>query len=302
MAVIETIAPIFLIIIFGYIIQRKGFFKDRFIAEMNRFVFLFPLPLLIFTGIVRSNIKDVSATHIFSVILPTLAIMLLSLLVGVIGGLKKGTLGSFVQTTFHGNVTYIGLAVLFYLLGDEGLKRGSILIGFLILVNNSLSIAILSWTAHSHKNAAKALLSIIKTPVILATFAGIIVLYCKIPIPDIIFRSMTIVGNIALPMALLIIGASISIDTLKKSFKLSAIITFIKLIVLPGSAILYCKFFNIGPGDVLPSIVLLATPTALTSFILAKEIGGDTDLASGAVTLSTLVSPFTFTLWASVIL
>mgnify|MGYP000856965198 CR=1 FL=1 len=303
MAIIETIAPIFLIIIFGSIIQKSGFLKSQFVSEMNRFVFLFPLPLLIFTGIVRSNIKDVSLTYVFSVILPTLAIAIFSLLVGVVAGLKKGTLGSFVQTTFHGNVTYIGLAVLFYMLGDEGLKRGSILIGFLILVNNALSIVILSCTAHSHKNAARALLSIIKTPVIVATFAGIIALYCKIPIPNIIFKSMTILGNIALPMALLIIGASISVDTLKKSFLLSLIVASIKLIVLPGSALLYCKYFQITPlKDILPSIILLATPTALTSYILAKEVGGDQELASGAVTLSTLISPFTFALWTSMII
>jgi hypothetical protein len=301
MAVIETIAPIFLIILLGYIIQRKGFFKGQFIAEMNKFVFLFPLPLLIFTGIVKSDIKDVSIMHIFSVILPTVAVMMFSLAAGFVLGLKNGTLGSFVQTTFHGNVTYIGLAVLFYMLGDEGLKKGSLLIGFLILLNNSLSIAILSWTSHSHKNAAKALISIIKTPVIIATFAGIIFLYSKIPIPAVMFKGMTIMGNIALPMALIIIGASISIETLKRSFKLSAVVTFIKLLVLPGSVILYGKAFCSNPGDILPSIVLLATPTALTSFILAKELGGDPDLASGAVTLSTLVSPFTFALWASVI-
>ena len=144
MAVIETIAPIFLIIMLGYLIQRKGFFKGQFVAEMNRLVFLFSLPLLIFTGIVQSNIKDVSAVHIFSVILPTLAIMILSFIIGLVAGLKRGTLGSFVQTTFHGNVTYIGLAVLFYMLGDEGLKKGSLLIGFLILLNNALAIAILS--------------------------------------------------------------------------------------------------------------------------------------------------------------
>ncbi|HNQ63037.1 MAG TPA: AEC family transporter [Syntrophorhabdaceae bacterium] len=302
MTVIETIAPIFIIIIFGFIIRKREFLKDDFVAGMNRFVFLLPLPLLIFTGIVRSNIEDVSLAYILSVIIPTIAVTVLSFLFGVMVGLKRGRLGSFVQTTFHGNVTYVGLAVLFYVLGDEGLKRGSILIGFLILLNNALSIGILSLTSHTHKNAAKALLSIFKTPVIIATFAGIINLYCKIPIPSIIFKSMTILGNVALPMALLIIGASISIDTLKKSFWLSVVVSGIKLVVLPGLAFMYCKVYCMAPKEALPSIILLATPTALTSFILAKEVGGDPELASGAVTLSTLVSPFTFALWTSTLL
>jgi predicted permease len=296
-AVIETIAPIFFIIIFGYIIQRKGFLESHFISEANRFIFLFPLPVLIFTGIVKSDIKDVAFSHIFSVILPTLIILCIALILGVIIGLKGGRLGTFVQTTFHGNVSYIGLAVLFYMLGEEGLKKGSILIGFLILVNNTCAIAVLSWTSRQHKNMLKALVSIIKTPVIVATFLGILILYLNIPIPKVLLKGMGILANIALPMALIIIGASISIGTIKTSFKLSALISFLKLMVLPYLAVLYCKIYCISPNDALPGIILLATPTAATSYILAHELDGDTGLASGAVTLSTLLSPLTFVFW-----
>lgn len=301
MAVIETIIPIFLIIAFGYIIQRKGFLKGHFIQEMNRFVFLFPLPVLIFTGIVKSNPGDVDLVHILSVILPTGIILCVSLVIGLVIGLKQGRLGSFVQTTFHGNVSYIGLAVLFYMLGEEGLKRGSILIGVLILVNNSLAIAVLSWTQHQHKNILKTFLPIIKTPVIVATFCGIAILYLKVPIPGVLLKGMGIVANIALPMALIIIGASITIGSIRKSFALSSTATFFKLIVLPACSLLLGELFNIPLREMLPGIILLATPAATTSYILAREIGGDIDIASGAITLSTLASPLTFIFWASML-
>lgn len=301
MAVIETIIPIFLIIAFGYIIQRKGFLKGHFIQEMNRFVFLFPLPVLIFTGIVKSNPGDVDLVHILSVILPTGIILCVSLVIGLVIGLKQGRLGSFVQTTFHGNVSYIGLAVLFYMLGEEGLKRGSILIGILILVNNSLAIAVLSWTQHQHKNILKTFLPIIKTPVIVATFCGIAILYLKVPIPGVLLKGMSIVANIALPMALIIIGASITLGTIRKSFALSSTATFFKLIVLPACSLLLGELFNIPLREMLPGIILLATPAATTSYIMAREIGGDIDIASGAITLSTLASPLTFIFWASML-
>jgi len=301
MAVVETIVPIFLIIAFGYIIQGRGFLKELFIQEMNRFIFLFPLPVLIFMGIVKSNPGDVEFAHILSVLLPTVVILCISLLTGLVIGLKQGRLGSFVQTTFHGNVSYIGLAVLFYMLGEEGLKRGSILIGFLILVNNILAIAVLSWTQHQHKNILKLFLPIIRTPVIIATFCGIAVLYLKISIPGVLLRSMGILANIALPMALIIIGASITIGTIRKSFALSGAISFLKLIVLPACSLLICKLFGIPLNEMLSGIILLATPTATTSYILAREIGGSADIASGAVTLSTLASPLTFIFWASIL-
>lgn len=301
MAIIETIVPIFFIIIFGYILQQKGLIKTQFIQEANRFVFLFSLPLLIFTGIMKSDIKDVGLTSILSVIIPTIATLCLAFLLALTLGLKKGTLGSFVQTSFHGNITYIGLAVLFYMLGEEGLKKGSILIAFLILVNNTLAIAILSWTSQKHDNIWRSLVSVVKTPLIIATLVGMFLLYFNIPVPKLLMKSMGILANIALPMALIIIGASMSVGTIKSSFRLSGLVTVMKLMILPSLSFLFCYLYAIPFHDVLPGIILLATPTATTSFILANQLGGDTELASGVITLSTLLSPFAFIFWAYVV-
>lgn len=301
MAVIETITPIFIIIIFGYVLQRQGMLKTEFIQEANRFVFLFSLPVLIFTGIMKSNIKDVGLINILSVIVPTIAVLFLSFLLAVAMGLRKGTLGSFIQTTFHGNITYIGLAVLYYMLGEEGLKKGSILIGFLILLNNTLAIAVISWASQKHANIWKSLGSIARTPLIIATFLGMMFLYFGIPMPDILLKSMGILANIALPMALIIIGASMSVGTIKSSFKLSGIATLLKLMVLPSLSFLFCHLYSIPLRDSLPGVILLATPAATTSFILANQLGGDTDLASGVITLSTLLSPLAFIFWTYMI-
>jgi len=300
MAIIETIVPIFLIIIFGYFLRQRGLIKAHFIQEANRFVFLFSLPLLIFTGIMKSDIKDVGLTNILAVLLPTLVILCFAFLLALAMGLKKGTLGSFVQTAFHGNITYIGLAVLYYMLGEEGLKKGSLLIGFLILMNNTLAITILSWTSQKHDTMWKSLVSVVKTPLIIATCVGMLLLYLGIPVPRLLMKSMGILANIALPMALIIIGASMSVGTVKSSFKLSGIVALMKLMVLPSLSSLFCYFFSIPLSDALPGIILLATPTATTSFILANQLGGNTELASGVITLSTLLSPFAFTFWVYV--
>ena len=297
MAIIETIAPIFVIIIFGAVLQWRGYLKGHFVEETSRFVYLFPLPVLIFTGIVKTSIQDVTASHIAVAIIPIAIILGIAFSVGFAIGLRRGRLGSFIQTTFHGNVTYIGLALLFYMLGDEGLKRGSILVGILILVNNSLAIAVLSWTSDQHGGVRRALLSVVRSPVIVATFAGLAVLYAAVPIPAVIMRSMSILANIALPMALILIGASISPGTIRQSLKLSILASALKLLLLPGIALAFCKIFHIPSQEALPAIMLLATPTAVSTYVMAREMGGDTDLASGSVTLSTLLSPLAFVLW-----
>ena len=122
-------------------------------------------------------------------------------------------------------------------------------------------------------------------------------LYFGIPVPRLLIKSMGILGNIALPMALIIIGGSMSLNTLRNSIRLSGIISLMKLMVLPFLSFLFCYFYAIPAHDALPGIILLATPTATTSFILANELGGDTELASGVITLSTLLSPLAFIFW-----
>ncbi len=71
MVLLETIAPIFLIILFGCLIKQSRLFKDDFFTEANRFVYYVSLPVLIFIGIVKSGLQVLSPALILSVILPT---------------------------------------------------------------------------------------------------------------------------------------------------------------------------------------------------------------------------------------
>lgn len=300
-ALIGAIAPIFIIIFCGHVIRRIGFLKEGFLAEANRFVFYVSLPFLILAGIVKSGMKGFDAAHALSVVLPTLAVAVLALGVGCALCLKKGRLGTFVQTSFHGNVSYIGLAVLIYLMGEKGMEKGSLLVGVLILVNNTLAIAVLSWTSKKRSTLRTVLVPVAKNPVILATAVGMIIVCLGLEVPSLVLKTMTILGNIALPLALIIIGASMSATGVRTSLALSTVTSSFKLLLLPYFSFLYCKCASLPADDSLAGIILLATPTAVTSFTLAHEIGGDPDLASNAVTMSTIFSPIAFVFWGVVI-
>jgi len=293
--ILKTIAPIFIIIAFGYVLKNRKMLSDVFISEANRFVFLFPLPFLIFTGIIKADMKGMGWLSVL--ILATAIVMALAVLSAAAARYRGGRRGSFIQATFHGNVTYVGLAVIFYLLGDEGLERGSLLVGILILFNNAGAVLALSLSSGKHRNVMRTALSILKTPVIIATFAALILAFLKVTIPAVVMKSIAIVANIALPMALVIIGCSISLEMLKKTLRPAALAAALKVVVLPALAVLFCRIFAIDLKEPLPAIILLATPTAITAYVMARELGGDTDLASGAVTLTTLVSPLTYLGW-----
>jgi malate permease and related proteins len=299
MNLLETIAPIFLIILIGYLIRRLRVLRDDFFSEANRFVYFFSLPVLIFTGIVKSGLQTFSFSLILVVVLPTVAVFFLACGMGRLMGLTRGQLGTFVQSTYHGNVSYIGLAVVFYMLGEEAFRQGSIMVGFLVLTTNLLSSIILSLaTSRPDKQGPGPLASIAKNPVIISSLAGIAAAYVKLPIPVFVMKSMGILANIALPLALVTIGASLTPASMKQSWKLGLFSSGIKLLLLPALAVVLLRALKLPPREGLTGILLLATPVATLTYIMAEQLGGDGELASNAVTLSTILSLFSYMGWA----
>ncbi len=300
MSVVATIAPIFLVILAGYAVKRTAVVSERFYGEANRFAYYVSLPLLIFTGTLKSGLTSLSATSVFSVVIPTLVMFFIGLGTGFGLGLRRGKLGTFVQTTFHGNVSYVGLAVVLYLLGEKGLEQASLIVGFLIITTNGLSTIILSLTSgmSRSRNPFGHLSSLLKNPVIISSLAGLLVLYLGLPVPDILLRSMGTLAAIALPLALITIGASLTPGSIRALLRLSACSATIKLVLLPCLGLLFFKVLGLPLEGNATSILLLGAPVATLSFIMAEAMGGDGELASSAVTLTTVMSGFTYIFWA----
>jgi predicted permease len=303
MDIFTTIIPIFAVILLGWISRKKGFIQADFIGPANSLVFYIAIPAMIFRAISRASLTAHFSAGILIITLSVAIIgFILAWLFGYACRLKQGQLGSYVQTSSHGNLGYIGLAVVFYYLGEDGLVKASILTGFLMIVQNLLSVMSLTFNAKSDSagNGQTVLRNLAGNPVILSAMAGIFCSSLKVPIPLIAQRSLDILSGLALPMALLIIGASISFQEIRHKLKwvLSSSIT--KLLLMPGLGYLAFRALGFPPGEYLPGLILLASPSATISYVMAKEMKGDPDFAVIAISFSTLLSALTFTFWLNV--
>ncbi len=148
MDIFTTIIPIFAVILLGWISRKKGFIQADFIGPANSLVFYIAIPAMIFRAISRASLTAHFSAGILVITLSVAIIgFILAWLFGYACRLKQGQLGSYVQTSFHGNLGYIGLAVVFYYLGEDGLVKASILTGFLMIVQNLLSVMSLTFNA-----------------------------------------------------------------------------------------------------------------------------------------------------------
>ena len=301
MDIVATIIPIFTVIILGWFASARGFILPEFLGPANRLVYYIAIPAMIFRSISRSSFTNQFDIKVLSIALSSILVIFgFAWGVGFITQIRREQMSAFVQDSFHGNLGYIGLAVAYYFLGTEGLAKASIIAGFMMILQNLLGVTVLA--VYSGDKSVKEgkwhiALRIMRNPIILSVIAGMIFSISEIPMPLIINRSLDILSGLALPMALLIIGGSLSFKLMRLNMFPVLSTSMIKLVLLPGLGFLLFNLSGIVPADYLPGLILLASPTATVTYVMAKEMNGDTDFAVAAISTSTLMSAVTFTVW-----
>jgi predicted permease len=301
--ILKTILPIFVIILLGWSLRWLDFMQEGFLKPANRLVYYVAIPAMIFREIAEAEfLQHFSLVLVAATLAPLILVALAGfVLVGAIN-LQRHRVGSFLQCSFHGNLGYIGLAVAFYFLGDEGFTRASILAGFVMLLQNFLAVVALS-RFNKEPEQKVSTLSLVRrvllNPVIISAMAGMAFSLMGLGLPVILDRSLRILSGMALPLALLVIGTSISFAQMRQQLRLTALITVLKLLLLPASGLILFYLLELHRIDYLPALILLASPTATVSYVMASEMAGDADMATAAISVTTLVSAVTFALWLS---
>ncbi len=168
-----------------------------------------------------------------------------------------------------------------------------------MILQNILAVIVLQY--HSQDDHDGGLSVVIKTsmtnPVVLSALAGILFSLSGLAMPLILDRALGIIKGMALPMALMIIGASLSFEKLKSLWKPVMASAFLKLLVLPAAGMILFSLFSIDGTDFLPGLIILSSPTATLAYVMAREIGGDPDFAVEAISISTILSSLTYGVW-----
>jgi hypothetical protein len=302
--ILKTILPIFVIILLGWGLRRLDFMQEGFVKPANRLVYYVAIPAMIFREIAEAElVQHFNLVLVATTLVPLILVALIGLILVRVIKLQRHRVGSFLQCSVHGNLGYIGLAVAFYFLGDEGFTRAGILAGFVMLLQNFLAVVALS-RFNKEPDQEISTLSLIRrvllNPVIISAMAGMAFSLTGLGLPVILDRSLKILGGMALPLALLVIGTSISFAQMRQQLRLTALIGVLKLLLLPATGLILFHLLQLHRTEYLPALILLASPTATVSYVMASEMAGDDDMATAAISVTTLVSAATFILWLGV--
>ena len=296
--ILNIVLPVFAVIALGALLRRLDLIDAPFLQQTNRLVYYVCLPLLLFYEIGRADfLASFNGRLVLGSILAVTITFLFSYLYTVLRRYPPAARGVFSQGAFRGNIAYVGLAIVFNALGQSGLTRAGILMGFLVPFLNLYAILALLWPhrASTGQGSSYLLRQIAFNPLILASFAGIAWSFFAIPTPLLLERSLKIATGMTLPLALLAIGGGFSIQRLRGDLFTAALAAGAKLIWMPLLAAGILVALGVTGIDLEIGVLIAGTPAATANYIMAQQLKGNAELAGTIVMLSTLLSAATYT-------
>lgn len=292
----NIVAPIFFIVFMGALLKRTQLIDDAFVSTGSRLVFVVTLPTLVFMSIARTDFHAVFNPAQLSYV----AIGTLVTFAGIWWLAKRWIsnpedLGVFIQGAFRSNYGIIGLAVSFNLFGQTGLAQGSLLLALVIPLYNVLAIIALSFPMKNSKalSLSGIIIEILKNPLIIAVLLALPFSYFGFSLPEVVDRTGRYFANLTLPLALLTIGATLNLKSLKHTSYQAFWATATKLLILPVILTYGAWLAGFREQDLVLMFVLFGCPTAAASFVMAKAMGGNAQLAANIILTTTIGSIFT---------
>ena len=296
--------PIFVIILVGGFLKRIGLLTDGFTAVADKFVFKVALPAQLFLDIATMDIRAAfSGKFVLFCMAATTFMFAACWIIGAVCLKDKSMVGAFAQAAARGSAAILGIAFVENIYGSSGMTPMMIVAA--VPLFNIYSVIILSVSSAEGKlNGAvlkKTLIGVVTNPIILGIAAGMVWSLLGLPWPTILNRSVTYLANTATPLALLVLGATFKGREALQKIGPTLAAAFLKLVAIP--AVIFPVAIHMGfcGSELVAIMIMLASPTTVTCFIMAKNMQNDETLSASVVMTATLLSSVTLTLWVFLI-
>ena len=293
MVVLESIVPVLILIALGKVLSRTRFFAEGFFKELNRLTYFWGLPALLVYKVAAIDLRSQASLGIlYTLLIVILATILLGYLLVFLLKVRRDSVGAFIQGCYRGNLAFVGFPVIFFALGKEGLDLAMFSSGICILVYNISGVTLLIFHAKgSSEHPFRAIWKHgLRNPLILACCLGFALNLLSIEIPLMIERSLEAIGQIALPLALIGLGAGLKLEELKGNVRQSVIASLVNVAISPLLGYAVGRQLGLDEVSLKVTVILLACPTAVFSYVLAEMLNNDGVMARNIVILSTLMS------------
>ncbi|MCB1381087.1 MAG: AEC family transporter [Alphaproteobacteria bacterium] len=297
----ESLLPVFLLIALGWGLRARHIVPEEMWRGVELTGYWVFFPALLGDTMIRSDLASLPLTGVAVTMIGTFATMAIGLLVTqrwIMPALSIG--GPSFSSLFQGATRwngFVALPILSKLYGAEGVALVAVIIGALVPVANVMAVYVVTRNAANRRLTGQETLYVVfRNPFIWATAIGLFINFAKIPIYEPVMTAMGMLGGAAIGSGLLMVGAGLSTREAIRPSTAAWVGTFLKLIGTPALVLLWSLATGISGTPFVACIVCASVPTAMSAYVMAKQMGGDAPLMAVTVTVQTVVSVITIPL------
>ena len=300
---LDTTMPVFLVILLGWFLRRVGVLNEAFCKPADQYVFKCALPVSLFLSIAKMDVYSDFDPMFCLFCFTVTAIVFLGVWALTSRLMKdKALVGEFSQAAVRSSAAILGVALNTNIYGNAGMVP--------MMVLSAVPLLILQFSPHTDENGRlipperngaaavkRALVNVVKNPIILGILLGVPFSLLRVKLPGILASTLSTIGGTATPVALLAVGASFSGSEAAKCMKPALAATAIKLFILPAIFLPIAALFGFTGSAMIAILILVGSPTTVSCYVMAKNMGHRGVLTSNVVMLATVLSSVSLTLW-----
>ena len=305
---LNATVPVFLVILLGGILKKCGMMPEAFTSAVDKHVFRVALPVLLFYDIATTDLSKVFEWKFVFFCMGVTTLMFLGTWgLTVLLCRDKSIVGAFAQGSVRGSAAILGIAFVNNIYGNSGMAP--LMIVSAVPLYNIFSVMILTFSAAPEEGGQasggqdrgklirRACLNILKNPIIIGIFAGLLATVIGLKLPVIASKTLSSISATATPMALLSVGASFKGRAAIARLKPTMLATFWKLLLMPAAFFPLALSLGFRQSELVAILVMLGSPTTVSCYIMAKNMGNDAQLTSSIIVMTTILSSLTLTFW-----
>ncbi len=292
---INIVLPLIIFMVLGFLLKKTKSVDEHFLSVSNDMVGKFLLPILLFNSVYKSNLGEFFDLKLMLFVVSMIFIIIIAYVIFIPMFVKdRKKIGAIIQATFRANYLLFGLPVTVSVVGPQGAAIVAFVASFMVPTYNLLAVVILSFYGGEKPKLGKVVLSILKNPLIIASLLGIFFAVFKIGFPLPIAKVLSDISSMTTTFALIVLGGSFKIEYFAENKVYIFWTIFMKFLVLPALFLVLGFMIGLRGAQLIVIVTLLCSPTAITSYAMARQFNNDHELASQLLVFSTLLTSVSF--------
>ncbi|WP_256290775.1 AEC family transporter [Halobellus inordinatus] len=290
MEVLGRLLGLLALLLVGTGLRLSGVLDTHRTQRLNDVAYYVALPALIFVSTYDRAIDELLTPGLLAGLLAVLFAT-----AGVAWGIHRkrsagGRQSVAIVQSYHSNIGYLGLPLVAATFDEQVTAIASVVLGVMSLTQVPLTVVVLTAINEADASLGDELNRLIRNPVLATLIAGLTIGSLGLSVPAPVTGGLDVLGTLALPIALLCVGASLQIDMPNVDLGATGSVVALKIALMPALGWLVFSLLSVDAATFTAAIVMLGTPTAVSTYVFATELGGDAEFASLNVFLTTLAS------------